>query len=90
MSTVLFCRAGVWTEGIHCPPSACAKVDGLLQCANGGFSVGDYCTATTAGSLACSTDLTAILTCKDGKTVLHQQCSPKQCTSVEGGVIECR
>jgi hypothetical protein len=92
---------GVWIEGIHCPPSACTLKqeqganfgDTITACANDGYSVGDYCIGT-AGSVVCSTDLSKILSCQDGRTVVNRDCGARKCTSVATSgsqpVLDCR
>lgn len=85
------CLDGVWTTTVHCPPSNCIHTaDNHHQCANGGYTVGDRCTSSANGALACSTDLTKILSCANGTMVVNQDCAGKKCTLVQGPALVCR
>ena len=76
-SLVLTCTNGTWTPAIDCSPSVCeysiAKND--IECANGGYAVGDSC---TGNGYTCSTDQTAIVQCSGDRVVLQQQCAGSQ------------
>ncbi|MCP4676922.1 MAG: hypothetical protein GY854_15675 [Deltaproteobacteria bacterium] len=84
-TTVLLCLEEHWYEAIHCAPSECiikTKDSGekAISCANGGYSIGDWCTFEGQG-LVCSTDAAGLLECVDGKTVLSIACeAPELCT----------
>jgi hypothetical protein len=94
LTKVEVCQNGVWVDGIHCPPSACANVPKSSSslcsgsmCSNCGETVGDVC-SFQAGAVICSTDLSAILQCSNGKTTVYQQCGTAKCTEVsQGGMI---
>lgn len=83
------CVNGIWLASRRCPPSECTYVNGDVQsgmgCANGGYSLGDRC-GFTGGSVACSTDLSMILGCSDGKTVMIRSCGEQKCARTEGGL----
>jgi len=87
------CVNGTWVASRHCPPSECTlqTFDGVLgySCANGGYSVGDRCRSET-GAVVCSTDLTKILSCADGRIVVNQECGSQRCTKVGPNTIGCR
>jgi hypothetical protein len=89
------CVNGVWVDAVHCPPSNCALLPAgfsvclgtpstapAVQCTSGGYSVGDRC-SFPAGDVNCSTDLTSILACSSGITVVTQACSgTKKCECI--------
>jgi len=87
---MLECVSGVWIAGRHCPPSECTYVNGDqpgMGCANGGYSVGDRCVAAFSGSVVCSTDLTKILGCSEGKAVVVKDCgSTQKCAKTQNGL----
>ncbi|MFN2570765.1 MAG: hypothetical protein ABR537_03995 [Gemmatimonadales bacterium] len=83
---VLICISGRWVEAIHCPPSNCDLLTNSVgqpsvQCANGGYSVGDIC-SFSGGGVVCSTDLTKILSCSNGRTVVLRDCGSLHCARV--------
>jgi hypothetical protein len=89
LSKVEECVNGAWVDAIHCPPSSCTLLPPSptgetcsgTQCANCGESVGDLCDFP-AGDVICSTDLSAILECSDGKTVVEKSCGGGKCEEV--------
>jgi hypothetical protein len=81
----LECQRGVWVAGRHCPPSTCARTADGIQCANGGSSVGDLC-SFSAGAVVCSTDLTKILQCTNGRTTVLRDCGSGHCTQGANGL----
>lgn len=91
---VLLCDKGYWVDAIHCPPSNCMlhnDTEGkYVACANNGYSVGDICTNWENGAVACSTDLTKILSCSNGTTVVHTDCGSGTCTLVDTNTIACQ
>jgi hypothetical protein len=43
-----------------------------------------------AGGVACSTDLSAVVSCADGRIVLFKQCAPKKCALGTDNALDCR
>ena len=78
-------QGGVWVAGRHCPPSACARTSNGIECANGGSSVGDLC-SFSAGAVVCSTDLTKILQCSNGRTTVLRDCGSQRCAQDQNGL----
>ena len=81
-SVVLTCANGTWTPAIHCSPSVCeySTTHSDIECANGGYTVGDSC---TGNGYTCSTDQTAIVQCSGDHIVLQQRCAGSQRCGME-------
>ncbi len=88
------CSSGIWVDAIHCPPSECmlhsesSTSGGGIACANKGYSVGDMC-QFSAGGVVCSTDLSSILQCANGRTTVHTDCGSRKCTFVGEHTLDC-